>query len=439
MTRSEATAILAVSVVFSLHGVYGCGPPEPAREGDTTAFLGATLFDGTGSPPVEDAVVVVRAGRIAAVGVAGRVAVPEGARVVDLGGLFLTPGLINAHGHVGGTLGLESGHYTRENLLRQLRLYARYGVTTVVSLGGDEPGGIRLRDEQDATSLDRSRLFVAGAVVIGDTPAAAVEMVDANAAMGVDFIKIRVDDNLGTTPKMSPDVARAVIGRAHELELPVAAHLFYLEDARTLLREGVDFIVHSVRDRSVDADLAALLIENDVCYSPTLTREVSTFVYEGRPSFFDDPFFLAAAEPAVLEQLEDAGRQADTRASPSARAYKAALATATRNLGVLSDAGVSIAMGTDTGPPGRFQGYFEHVELALMAEAGMTPMEILIAATGDAARCIGRSDIGTIEPGRWADMIVLRRNPLEGIDRLRSIESVWIAGNRVADAVTVVP
>ena len=433
--RPTPRALPAITLLVT--GVLACGggePPESAAAGTdapSLAIVGATVIDGSGAEPVSDATVVVRDGRIAAVGPSSDIEVPADAEVLNADGQYLIPGLINAHGHVGATLGLENGHYSRDNVLRQLRLYASYGVTTVVSLGGDEPAGVEVRDEQDVPSLDRARLYVAGAVVAGITPGAALEMVNGNAAMGVDFIKIRVDDNLGSTYKMTPDVYEAIIERAHELELPVAAHLFYLEDAHGLLDENVDFIVHSVRDRDVDDALAERLVETGVCYSPTLTREVSTFVYESEPEFFSDPFFLASAEPAVLEALRAPESMARYRASESAQRYKEALAQAQRNLGALSDAGVTIAMGTDTGPPARFQGYFEHMELALMAESGMSPMEILVASTGDAARCAGLEGVGTISPGSWADLVLLAADPLGGVENLRTIQSVWIAGNEV--------
>ncbi|MHC4986419.1 MAG: amidohydrolase family protein, partial [Planctomycetota bacterium] len=321
--------------------------------------------------------------------------------------------------------------YNEENLLRQLGLYARYGVTAINSLGGDEGAGFALRDQQDTPDLRRGRLYVAGAVVVGDTPEAAMEMVEGNAALGANFIKIRVDDNLGTTNKMTPDVYAAVIDRAHELNLPVAAHLFYLDDAKGLLEAGVDFVVHSVRDTDVDDHLADLLTSHDVCYSPTLTREVSTFVYEDVPEFFGDPFFLREADPEVMEQLKDPQRMEGVRTRSSTPRYKEALEVAMRNMKALSDAGVTIAFGTDTGPAARFQGYFEHMEMALMAEAGLSPMEILMSATGDAAECLGREDIGTLQAGRWADFVVLSDDPTVDIANTRSIESVWIAGNQV--------
>jgi imidazolonepropionase-like amidohydrolase len=175
-----------------------------------------------------------------------------------------------------------------------------------------------------------------------------------------------------------------------------------------------------------------LMKQRNVCLCPTLTREVSTFVYETKPSFFDDPFFLRDADKSVLSQLQEPKRMEAMRASTSAQQYKKALEVASRNLKKLSDSGVKIAMGTDTGPPARFQGYFEHMELDLMAKAGMTTLQILKSATGDAADCMKMSGkIGALKPGAWADLIVLERNPLDDIKNMRTIQSVWIAGNQV--------
>jgi hypothetical protein len=169
------------------------------------------MYDGRGV--VENAVLLVRDGKIGAAGPVGEIEVPEGAEQVDLAGRFVTPGLIVGHGHVGGTRGLETGEgvYTEENLVDQLGLYARYGVTTVVSLGGDGPEAVALRDAQNTPGLNRARVFVAGTIVDADTPDAARQMVDQDAEMKVDFIKIRVDDNLGTSKKMTPEVYQAVI------------------------------------------------------------------------------------------------------------------------------------------------------------------------------------------------------------------------------------
>jgi imidazolonepropionase-like amidohydrolase len=241
-----------------------------------------------------------------------------------------------------------------------------------------------------------------------------------------------VDDNLGTGAKMPPEVYRAVIDEAHRLGLRVAAHIFYLVDAKALLRAGVDMIAHSVRDRDIDDEFVQLMKARDVPYVPTLTRELATFVYESTPQFFTDPLFLREADPAVVARLREPARQETTRTSASARAYKAALVVAKRNLKRAADAGVLIAMGTDSGAfPERFEGYFEHLEMAMMAEAGLTPAEILRAATVNAARALGVEVVGRLTPGSWADFVVLDRDPLEDIRHTRSIASVWIAGNQV--------
>jgi imidazolonepropionase-like amidohydrolase len=316
-------------------------------------------------------------------------------------------------------------------VLEQLRLNARYGITTVMSLGGDDEPSVRLRDAQDTVSLDRARIYVAGAVVTADTPEAARQQVDQNVALGADIIKIRVDDNLGTSRKMSPEVYRAVIEQAHQKGKRVAAHIFYLADAKDLLRSGVDLIAHSVRDDDVDTDFYTLLKQRNVCYVPTLMREVSTYVYESRPAFFSDPFFQREADTAVVRTLSDARRQARLKADRAAQAYKRALAVAKKNLKGLFDAGVKIAMGTDTGPPARFQGYFEHLELEQMVDAGLTPMQALVAATGNAASCLQLTGVGTLERGKWADFVVLQADPLKDIRNTKSVESVWVAGNRV--------
>ena len=408
--------------------------PDAATPSRVKAFVGVRLIDGTGAAPTEGAVIVVRGGRIEAVGPRARVTVPDGAERIDLAAKTVIPGLVNAHGHVGDVVGLRSGPElnTAENVLRQLGLYARYGITTVYSLGGDAAPGFRARDANDTPSLDRARIRVAGPVIVVATPEEARLEVDKVAAMKPDLVKIRVDDNLGTTARMTPAVYQAVIDQAHKRGLRVAAHIYYLDDAKGVLRAGADFIAHSVRDREVDDELVRLLKERDVCLSPTLMREVSTFVYESEPAFFSDPFFLREADPAVLAELRDAKRQAALRTSRSAQEYKKALEVASRNLKRLADAGVRIAMGTDTGPPARFQGYFEHMELELMAKAGLTPRQVLQSATRDAAQCMAATDgAGTLRPGAWADFVVLGRSPLEDVRNTRTIESVWIAGNRV--------
>ena len=420
-----------LAVVLSLGAAVavGCGGAPEAPLVEITpglqAFVGARIIDGSGNAAVEDGVLVVRDGRIEAVGVRDAVDVPPDAEQMDVTGRTIMPGLINVHGHV------NPSPYTEEAVENQLALYARYGVTTVFSLGGDGPEGMAVRDRQETSNLDRARLYVAGPVVTGDTPEEAVAVVNAVADSGADIVKIRIDDNLGATQKITPEVYEAVIETAHQRGLRLAAHLYYLEDAKGLLEAGADLIAHSVRDAEVDDEMITLLRDAGVCVSPTLMREVSTYVYESRPDFFDDPFFLREDHDADIEAFSAPDFQERNR-SRSAQTYKAQLEVAKRNVKTLSDAGVPIAMGTDTGPPGRFQGYFEHGELALMVEAGLTPMQAIVASTYDAARCMEvDTDLGSLETGKWADFLVLGANPLDDIANTHSLESVYIAGNLV--------
>ena len=398
----------------------------------STAFVGGRVIDGTGRV-IDNGTVVINGAKITAVGPAST-PVPAGATRVDLKGKTILPGLVNAHGHVAATSGLQSDtkqFYTRDNLLRQLRTYAMYGITTVFSLGDDQEAGFVLRNE-NSSAMDRAKVFVAGPVINGATADEARAMAVRVAEMKPDLLKIRVDDNLGTSRKMPEAAWRATIEEAHARKLPIAVHVYWLADAKATLLAGADLIAHSVRDVPVDDQFINALKSRDVCYSPTFTREISTFIYDATPSWVDDPFFLKGAEKGVPELLKDPKRQETFRNSngwKTGQQYKAGLEVAKKNLKTLVDRGVRIAMGTDTGPPGRFQGFFEHLELEMMVDAGLTPMQALVSATGDAARCHRKAgEIGSLAAGAAADLLILNANPLENIRNMRSIESVWING-----------
>jgi imidazolonepropionase-like amidohydrolase len=274
-------------------------------------------------------------------------------------------------------------------------------------------------------------VLAAGPVITANEPAAARTDALRNADAGADYLKLRVDDNLGTSAKMPWEAVAVVMEVGRERDIPVATHMFYLEDAKRLLELGTGLLAHSVRDTDVDAAFIAALREREVCYVPTLVREVSTFVYGARPAFFDDPFFLEHADMAEVARLSDPAAMQRTAASSSAAAYRVALGQAQRNLKALSDAGIPIAMGTDAGPAARFPGFFEHEELQLMVDAGLTPAQVLRASTGVAATCIGRDDVGTLEPGKWADFLVLGQDPLQDIRATRTLERVYVAGQEV--------
>jgi imidazolonepropionase-like amidohydrolase len=429
-----AAVVLGISIV----GGFSYDPSLAQNSaGGTIALTGARVIDGTGRAAIEQATVIVSNGRIQEIGPASSVKVPAGATRVDVAGKTIVPGLINSHGHVDAAR--DSTVPVRDQLLAQLRTYALYGVTTAYSLGsgaGDVQEGLKLRDEQNQGPLERARLYTSGLVIADKTPEDARKSVDRSADQKVDIIKIRVDGEDSNPNKMRPDVYRAVIDQAHKRGLRVAAHMFYLKDAQGLLDAGADILAHSVRDQDVTPAFIADVKKRNVGYIPTLTRDLSVFVYETTPAFFSDPFFVRgkALYGKQMAQLTEPGAQEKIRNDKAAQAIKQALEQASRNLKLLSEGGVAIAMGTDTGANlvGRWQGYFEHTELELMVKAGMTPSQVLVAATGSAAKVMKLDgQLGTLQPGKWADFVVLSANPLTDIRNLRQIEGVWIGGRRL--------
>jgi imidazolonepropionase-like amidohydrolase len=409
---------------------FACKQKEEVAE-PFIVFVGATIIDGTGADPIQEGVLVIHQGRIVDVGKKSEVDIPESALVKDVSGKTIMPGIINGHGHVGDVKGINGGNYSRDNVVDNLSIYARYGITTVVSLGGDKKECEPVRAVNDTLSENHARLFIAGEVINGETTADALAVVDSNHHMGVDFMKIRVDDNLGTSPKMTEEMYRAIINHSHNLGYKIATHMYYLEDARKLLDAGSDFLAHSVRDLAVDDAFIGLIKEKNVAYCPTLTREISTFVYADTAEFFDDPFFLREFDSVTIQPLKDPARQLQVRNSEGAKKYRQQLPTAMANLKTLSDNGVPIVFGTDSGVPTRFIGYFEHIEMKMMQDAGLTPMQIIVSASKNAAEYLGLKDLGTLSPGHWADFIVLNADPLTDITNARKISSVYIGGDEV--------
>jgi imidazolonepropionase-like amidohydrolase len=420
---SLRSATLSAAVLFSLIAFRSAAVGQNPNTGQ--AWVGARIIDGTGKPAIENGTLLIRDGHIAAAG--KHVKVPAGVETIDASGKTIIPGLINAHGHV-----------NRED---QLGLYLRDGITTVLSLGGDKEFVLREYCAKAAPGT-APRLYVAGLIqdssvipgaVAVKTPEEARKSVDELIRNKPDFVKVRVDDFRGARKKMAPEVYGAAIDEAHKNGYRTAAHIVILDDAKGVLRAGVDYIAHSVRDRDVDQEFIRLMKKRHVSYSPTLTREFAVFGYSETPAFFSDPFFLKEADPAEMKQMEDPKRQSTMSTDPSALWYKEHMAVAMRNLKAVSDAGITIAMGTDSGGgPGRFQGYFEHMELEYETKAGLTPMQALVSATSGAAKTINISkQVGTLQKGKVADFVVLTANPLDDIKNTRAIESVWIGGVRV--------
>lgn len=423
------TALLAAFFVL----LTGCDTaPEsgPDVETEGTAYIGATVWsDGQAIP---NAALIVQDGRVVLLDSLATTAITDEMDLVDLSGHYIVPGLINAHGHVGIADGLDTGGaaHSEENVREQLSLYATYGVTTVVSLGDEPEEAFTVRDLMDPADPGMARLRLAGPVLSPASEDDARETVLDLLDLQPDWAKIRVDDQLGRGEKMSPDVYGAIIDAADEANLPLAAHIVELEDAKGVLEAGADLIAHSVRDTEVDEAFIEQMRETGVCLTPTLTREVSTYIYAERPDFFDDAFFRAHADEDVLEQLQESDVQ-ERFTGEAADYYREQLPVAKENMMTLHEEGVTIAMGTDSGPPARFQGYFEHKEMRMMQEAGMAPEDILQSATAHAADCTNLEDLGRLAEGAWADFVVLREDPTEDIHHLEEIEAVYISGTPV--------
>ncbi|HEY3129691.1 MAG TPA: amidohydrolase family protein [Acidobacteriota bacterium] len=425
---------------------------SPQVSWETVAIEGAQIWDGTGRVALKDGILIIRGERIYAVGARGAVSIPKGARIIQARGKTVIPGLINAHGHVGMVKGLKSSreNYSAENVLSQLKLYARYGVTAVMSLGTDFDPMFHIRGPARAGEPPRATVLTAGrgftskngypAVLPGnagvprevDTVEEVRQQIAELARQEVDMVKIWVDDHWGHYQKIRPELYEAIIAEAHKHSLRVMAHMFYLQDAKRLVRAGVDGLAHSVRDREVDDELIGLIKERQIFTVPTLVREESMFIYAEPPAFLEDPFFNRWVTPEVISTLKDPAYGNRVKADPEFSRYRGQLKMAQKNLKKLWDSGVKVAFGTDSGPPGRFQGYFEHRELELMTKAGLTPAQALQAATLNAAQCLHLArDFGTLEKGKRADLILLDGDPLQDIRNTRKINQVWIGGREV--------
>jgi imidazolonepropionase-like amidohydrolase len=424
----------------------------PYLRAEVKVLRGFTLIDGTGRAPVPNSAIIVDAGKITWVGRTAGLKVPAGAEVVDLTGRYIMPGIINLHGHLGITVGmtLDAKQYSRQTVEHDLNTYASYGITTMLSLGLDSDLIFDLREQQRRSRPAMTRVYTAGqgfaykggmggAISFPGVPGAILNSVsDVEPAVAeqarkhVDFVKFWVDDNFGTVKRMPYDICKAIIDSAHSHGIRAVAHVYYLEDAKHLADYGVDALAHIVRDKPVDQELIdSMKRHNTWQEAATLSRELALSSYATTPSFIADPFFVRGVTPDVIATLQSAAYQAKMAADPNLAKYPVALATGKKNMKALADGGVRYGMGTDTGVPGRFQGYFEHLELQEMVEAGLTPMQAIVAATKSGAEFLKATDLGTLQAGKWADLIVLAKNPLDDIKNTRTIAAVYIAGNTV--------
>jgi imidazolonepropionase-like amidohydrolase len=419
----------------------------------TLVLKNFTLIDGNGGAPLQNAALVVDNGRITFVGQAAQLKPPPGAAVQDLSGKYVMPGIIDLHVHIAESDGLVQDPkrtFTRENVEHDLRLYASYGITSVLSMGSDQPLVYQIRDEQRArpASLAMTRFFTAGRGFTvaegfptnpGNIPGVPYEVSDPKQAAGFvdelavhrpDVVKVWVDDRFGDFKKTPINLSAAIINEAHKHGLKVAAHVFYLDDAKQLAAAGLNAFAHSVRDKPVDDELIRLMKQHGTWLIPTLTRDSTPFAFAKPEPYLNDPFFTRAAPPLFLKALRDPQYLKNMMADKHWAEYPPLLQNSEHNLKRLADAGIRYGFGTDAGVPTRVPAYLDHEEMRLMVEAGLTPMQIITAATRSSAEFLGARDLGTLERGKWADLVVLGANPLADVRNTRKIESVYIAGNK---------
>jgi imidazolonepropionase-like amidohydrolase len=392
---------------------------EPAA---VTAIMGGRLIDGTGRPPVEDSVVLLRGGKIVAAGPAASVPIPRGAEFVDAKGKSVLPGLWEMHAH------FEQVEWGP--------IYLATGVTTARDVGNEREFIVAARDAIAAGQGIGPRLVMAGVVdgsgpfslgvIRVDTPEQAREQVQKYKAAGFQQIKIY--------SSVKPEILKIVTAEAHRLGMTVTGHIPFGMNAIQGIEDGMDQINHveyitplmvDSKSQTIDPDapnvkkIIKLLLDHHVVVDDTLAlMEIILHPLDHPISGFE-PGILRVA-PELKEALETMGA-APAKAAQSAATFRA-METTVR---VLHQAGVPIVAGTDQTVPG----FSLDREIELHVQVGFTPMEAIQSATIVAARAMGmENDSGTIEVGKRADVILVDGNPLENISDIRKVSAVFAGG-----------
>lgn len=410
----------------------------------TSVFEAGRLIVGDGTV-ITDGALVVTGGKITHVGRRGSISAPPGAARVSWPGRSVMPMLVDLHGHIGfmkdGVFAAEN--YSSENISEQLRRLEYYGVGAFLTLGTDlGPDAWAVRERQQATgSADGARLLVAGRGFIApgggptvsplehvpyevDRPHIARLLVRELAAQKADMVKVWVDDRNGTRPKLQPDIYGAIIDEAHRNKLRVMAHVYYLEDAKELVRSGVDGFAHMVRDLPLDDEFVGLARQRNVFFATAMAVQAKPI-----DEWIDDPAFTRTMPSAAVARLKSG--QTGLPGARSAEQVQQFRALMKVSISKLKAAGLRLALGGDTGIPTRFLGYNEHLELQAMVGAGLTPMEAIAAGTRVPASILGLDDMGTLAVGKNADFVVLDGNPLETIENTLRITDVYRRGRAI--------
>jgi imidazolonepropionase-like amidohydrolase len=466
--------LLCLCVVCVLGACASAGANPVLHEPDgITALVGAVVWDGTGAPPIADAVVVMEKGTIAGVGPREGTPIPEGATVVDVSGRYIVPGLIDPHIHFFQSAGL----YTRPDIVdlratrpyeddaRQIRdaldaTFRRYlvsGVTAVVDVGGPL-WNFEVRERANATLLaprvaasgplistvDRPQLDLGDPPIIrAESPEHARELVRQQLDLGTDFIKIWFILPASKDPNENIDLIRATIDEAHAGGVRVFVHATELETARVALQEGTDVLVHSVVDEPVDEAFVAQIAADGALLTTTLV------VFEGYAEVLGQAVDLMDVErrygdPVVMRSWGEMAAVGEDVLPPDKAAARVErlnqrMPTAQANLKTLWDAGIPVSAGTDAGNIGTLHGPSIHRELELMVQAGLTPEQVLTAVTRNAAMVFDADpQMGTLEPGKLADLLVLDADPLADVAHLQQLRYV-VKGGAVIDAARLLP
>jgi imidazolonepropionase-like amidohydrolase len=412
----------------------------------TTLFHGVRLIVGDGSEPIDDAGLLVKNGLIIGAGRIADISVPEGTLRVDLSGKTIMPTIVNPHIHAGYLKGAttDASNFSRENVLDHLRRFIYYGVSVVQSLGTDRDGvEIAIRDEQRSGALDDLELallfsasrgiaaptsgafFAPEAILGATTPEEARASVQQVLASNPDVIKFWVDDRNGTKEKFGPDVYAAIIDEAHKGDKKAIAHIYDLDDAKGVVRAGVDGTAHMVRTPGPDDELLTLMKESGAFVFTSMS--IQKMMVDG-DGWLDDP----ALADTVDEQSRSAIKAMLGQATPEIVTMMTdGYAILEAGLRRYFEAGVTVLLSGDTGVLSQFPGFAEHRELESMVRAGMPTLAAITSATLLPARVLGLHDRGSLEIGKRADLLVLDGNPLDDISNTRAISDVYIAGTKI--------
>ena len=430
MPRSRFLALAALAAS-------GCAPTSlpPANESAPVVIVGAKLIDGSGAAPIDDSVIVIEGRRIRAAGPRSHTPVPKGGEIIDGIGKTVIPGLVDTHVHYFGD---------RAAVERGFRAQLYFGVTTTRSIGVDSDETLAIIEEARLGKIPAPRIYTAGRGFSAPdghpvglpirrpaTPEAAREDVRQLAVQKVDFTKMWVESKHNTVPKITPEIRQAIVEEAGKQGIRAVAHISDEADLLQLANLGVTDFLHTVRDKEqASGALVQMAKEKGLTFSPTLCSADSSFHLAEHPEVISDAEFRAALAADVLAELDKPETIKNLLAGPDIPLLKAEFQRALDFITRMHDAGVRLAAGSDGGAGRIAPGWGTHHEMELMAAAGIAPLDVIRAATGNGAALLerGEPEYGTIEAGKLADLILLGADPVADVTNTRKIERVMQAG-----------